>query len=224
MTETAVLRRMLFATSYLPGDLTQYWDVVASFGNQGSTGKSQISASSAKTAMENLQVLNAKAFCSDAELTKELIATEYSVTKQELGVPLVPDQTKCYLCSGKLLLRRDHPSRVTLYTDTLGTVTATHFHKYCQNNRKGCKLVQFYGYYKAGDGATQYCENWMTLPYFLSSQETGFEMAMLKQFDVELLVGQVSYKQKAYIYNLSKGYDTTQKECTTTCVSTKLAA
>ena len=55
----------------------------------------------------------------------------------------------------------------------------------------------------------------MTLPYFLSSQETGFEMAMLKQFDVELLVGQVSYKQKAYIYNLSKGYDTTQKECTT---------
>ena len=40
-------------------------------------------------------------------------------------------------------------------------------------------------------------------------------MAMLKQFDVELLVGQVSYKQKAYIYNLSKGYDITQKECTT---------
>ena len=40
-------------------------------------------------------------------------------------------------------------------------------------------------------------------------------MTVLKQFDVELLVGQLSYKQKVYIYHLSKGYDTTQKKCTT---------
>ena len=40
-------------------------------------------------------------------------------------------------------------------------------------------------------------------------------MAMLKQFDTELLIGQISYKQKADIYNVSKGYDTAKKTCTT---------
>lgn len=50
---------------------------------------------------------------------------------------------------------------------------------------------------------------------YMASQETGFEMSMLKQFDAELLIGQISYKQKADIYNVSKGYDTVKKECST---------
>ena len=93
-----------------------------------------------------------------------------------------------------MLLRSDRPSQMTLYTDSLGPVSATHFHKYCRNYRKGCIFVHFYGYYKCGTGHLQYNDNWMTLPYFLSSQETGFEMAMLKKFDAELLIGQISYK------------------------------
>ena len=56
----------------------------------------------------------------------------------------------------------------------------------------------------------------MSLPYFLSSQETGYELEMLRRFDVELLIGQVSYQQKADIYNISNGYDTTKKYCSTT--------
>ena len=56
----------------------------------------------------------------------------------------------------------------------------------------------------------------MSLPYFLSSQETGFELEMLRRFDVELLVGQISYQQKADIYNIYNGYDTTNKYCSTT--------
>ncbi len=104
---------------------------------------------------------------------------------------------------------------MTLYTETLGTVPATHFHKFCHNHRKGCKVVQFYGYYKSGSGHMHYNDNWMKLAYFLSSQETGFEMSMLRKFDVELLIGQISYKQKADIYNVSKGYDTTKKQCST---------
>ena len=35
---------------------------------------------------------------------------------------------------------------------------------------------------------------------------------MLQKFDVELLIGQVSYKQKASIYNITNGYDDTKKE------------
>lgn len=37
---------------------------------------------------------------------------------------------------------------------------------------------------------------------------------MLQKFDVELLIGQVSYKQKADIYNIYNGYDTTIKKRT----------
>ena len=116
----------------------------------------------------------------------------------------------------KLLFRSDRPSRLTLYTESLGTLPATHYRKYCHNYRKGCKLVHFYGYYKAGDGGIHYSDDCLSLPYFLSTQETGFELAMLKHFDVELLIGHISYMQKAdIIYNISNGYDTTKKECST---------
>ena len=212
----AVQRRMLFATSYLPPDVPGYWNVIADFANQVVSGKSSVSPQSAKVAMDNTQVLYSEAFSSDVDLTKQLIAMEYSVTKQLLGVPLVPNQTKCFSCGGKLLLRGDRPSRMTLYTESLGTVPATHFHKFCCNYCKGCHFVQFYGYYKSQTGSMHYSDNWMMLPYFLSSQETGFERKMLQDFDVELLIGQISYKQKAEIYNVSKGYDNTKKVCTTT--------
>ena len=163
-----------------------------------------------------MQVLSSESFVSDAKLTHELIEMECPVTKQPLGISLVPDQIKCHSCGGKLLLRKDRPSKMTLYTESLGTVPATHFHKYCQNFRKGCKFVQFYGYYRSDDGKLYYDDYWNSLPYFLSTQETGFEMAMLKQFDIELLIGQMPYKQKAdIIYNITKGYDTTKKVCST---------
>lgn len=138
---------------------------------------------------------------------------EYAVTKQPLGIPLVPNQENCLSCGGKLSLRSDRPSRLTIYTESQGTVTATHYHKYCRN--KGCKFVQYYGYHKPGNGYSCYNNNWISLPYFIPSQETGFEIAMLKKFDVELLIGQMSYHQKADIYNVANGYDNTKKNCST---------
>ena len=56
---------------------------------------------------------------------------EYGPTKQSLGVPLIPSQTECSSCGGKLLLRADRPSRLSLYTKALGTVPAAQYHKYC---------------------------------------------------------------------------------------------
>jgi len=121
-------------------------------------------------------------------------------------VVLIPPQSVCTLCSGKLLLRRDRPSRLTLYTESMGTVPASHYHKYCQNVKKGCKFIQFYGFHKLGDHSPIYFDvNWKTLQYFISSQETGFELKMLEKFDVELLIGQLSYKQRADIYNVFCG-------------------
>lgn len=147
--------------------------IVATFCNQGSP----ISPVS-QMLMENVQILNAQAFCTDEELTRELIAMEYGPTKQPLGVPLIPSQTECFSCGGKLLLRADRPSRLSLYTEALGTVPATHYHKYCHNYRKGYNVARFYGYHRERDQRICY-DNWMSLPCFLSSQETGFELDML---------------------------------------------
>lgn len=42
---------------------------------------------------------------------------------------------------------------------------------------------------------------WSLLPYFLSSRETAICMEMLKRLDKEILIGQISYKQRADLYN-----------------------
>lgn len=107
--EAATLRRMLFVTPYMPPEIPNYWDIVARFAAEGS---SSISPELAKLMMKNVQVLNTKAFCSDVELTMELIAMEYGPHKQALGVPLVPKEAKCLTCGGALLFRSDRPSKM----------------------------------------------------------------------------------------------------------------
>ena len=106
--DVAVLRRMLFATSTLPTELPNYWDTVASFGCLGcSSDQPKKTPDSAQVAMENLKVLDANAFCTDADLSKELVMMPHGPTRQPLGIPLIPKQTKCQSCGGKLLLRSE---------------------------------------------------------------------------------------------------------------------
>ena len=84
----------------------------------------------------------------------------------------------------------------------------------CKTNNtciRGCKVTQFYGYTREGDGGPLYDNDCLDHTYFISTQETGFELSMLKKFDAELLIGQVSYKQKATIYNITNGYDDAKK-------------
>ena len=45
------------------------------------------------------------------------------------------------------------------------------------------------------------------LSYFISSRETAFEMSMLTKLDADILIGVMSYKQSADIYNYIHGYD-----------------
>ena len=130
--DVSVLRRMLFASTFLPCDMPHYWEVVASFSNQGSY--ENVSSSQVKLLMENLEILNQQAFSSDLILTRELLSTESK--SQPIGVVLVSGKKTCRSCGTKLLLRGDRPSRITLYTEQLATLPATHYHKYCGNKRK----------------------------------------------------------------------------------------
>ena len=71
--DVSVLRRMLFAASYLPQDVPHYWEIVASFSCVNSS--ISLSADRVKLFMENLQLLSRQAFATDAELTAELLKT-----------------------------------------------------------------------------------------------------------------------------------------------------
>ena len=136
--DVSVLRRMLFATANLPQDLPGYWEVIAKFACDGSS--TSIDAATVKLLMENLQVLNDQAFSTDLKLTKELLNADSKSSVQPLGIVLLSDKSSCRLCGGTLLLRRDRPSKVTLYTEHLGTVPATHYHKFCHNQRRQVHL------------------------------------------------------------------------------------
>ncbi len=47
--------------------------------------------------------------------------------------------------------------------------------------------------------------------YFVSTNMTAFEINFLERFDFELLIGEISYKQKAEIYNCINGFDDAKK-------------
>ena len=170
-----------------------------------------LDSSIAKVLLDNLKLLNETAFAQDLQLTHEIVNLP-NFSGKPTGVILIPEQSNCIACGTTLLLRSDRPSHLALYTEALGTITAFHYHKYCPNRKGDCKLVQFYGFTSSGrHKGFRYDEKWNTLQYLVSSQETAFEISMLAKYDAEILIGQVSYKQKADIYNYHNGYDNTQK-------------
>ncbi len=74
----------------------------------------------------------------------------------------------------KLLLRK------------VGSITGTHYHKHCSNKR--CIIPSIC---TGSDIGVYFDVNWETLPYFVSSRETAFNL------DSEILLGQQSFKQCA---------------------------
>ena len=134
--------------------------------------------------------------------------------REHVGVVLISKRQSCIEWGGKLLLRSDRPSNVTLYNDSHGTLPAFHYRKFC--SRRGCNVVQHYGFHTKGPSLHYFDEDWMNNKYFLSSQETTFDLHLLVRYDVQLLIGQVSYKQTAEIYNAVHGYDDVKKQCSST--------
>lgn len=215
--DVAVLRRVIFAAVYLPTDFPHYWSVIAEFASQASQFTTNLQPEVVKIAVENLQFVNERAFISEKLLAAEMHAlTSASSGHNPLGIVLVSSKDTCRLCGNKLLIRCERASHLTIYTESYGTVIGTHYHKYCQRFRNGCTFRQHYGYSSEGSqSVTFYDSNWAEHRYFISSSETAFELDMLRKFDTELLIGQVSYSQKAEIYNYSNDYPVLPKKCST---------
>lgn len=204
--DPSVLRRLLFATSLLPEDTPKLWEVIAKF------VCSSISPKQAQMISENISFIDSQALTSDATLFKELVFMPFA-DREHLGVILMSSKKCCVSCNGKLLVRADRPSYITLYTESYGTIPAFHYRKYCANGRRGCNMVQHYGYHTKGSSKLHFDLDWHKLQYFISSQETAFELQILCRLDFEILIGQLSYKQRAEIYNAVHGYESLKKRC-----------
>ena len=197
--DASTLRRMVFAAAYLPPNTPNFWGIVVEFATSGMTTRSAVTPEQARVLMENLKILDKQAFSTDQQLTQELSQMPMPPTNKPLGLILLSPRESCTLCGSKLLVRADKASSVVVYDNNLGTVPATHFHKCC--SRRSCPYTQFYGYYTCSDSCTYYNDDYRELPFFMSTRETAIAMSLLKCLDAEVLIGQLSYKQRADIYN-----------------------
>jgi len=198
-----VVHRLCFAARILPTGTPNYWQIVSNFGLQGRSSGLKLSPEEARIFIENLLVLNKEVFDSDTSLIKQLVRIPKCLNK--IGMVLVSSVEECGSCKSKLYIRSDRSTTAVVYDHDLGPIPAIHYAKYCR--KTGCSLQQYYGYYSIDNKEVTYNSNALELPYFMCSRETGFSVSNLKWFDAECLLGQISYKQGAEIYNDYHGYN-----------------
>ena len=127
--DIGILRRLVFAVVFLPKDLPHYWPIVTQFLSNESEKAKLLSPESVRVAVENLEVLNSAAFVTDQELVNEMHT--FSQPKPgsfPLGIILISSHKLCSLCGGKLHVKGDRSSRLTVYTESFGTVIGSHYH------------------------------------------------------------------------------------------------
>jgi len=204
--DPAVVHKLCFATRTLPVGLPNYWEIIAKFSISGKAEYS-LSEQDARVFVDNVKYLNPSIFDSDYKLTKELVKVpKTSGENEKIGIPLISPNDKCFFCESKLNIRADRSVQATLYDSQHGSLPAIHYTRYCR--KKGCSFNQHYGYYTRGDSSeATYNDDAQQLPYFMCSRETAFSTEILRRFDIECLIGQVSYKQAEEIFNYYHGYE-----------------
>jgi len=207
--QVSVVKRLILASALLPPETPKLWEIVTSFATRST--QTNLTPDKARVFIENLRYIEPESFSLDRDLIQELHSL-VGESNKVLGVILLSPNQICITCGSSLLVKADRPSQVTVYSDSEGTIFGTHYRKFCKRFRSGCKFVQHYGYYSVGESSIHYNEDWEQHKYFLSTRETAFEMALLKQLDIEILIGQLSYKQRSDIYNIKHGYDRPRKK------------
>ena len=209
MQKFSLLRRLCFAANKLPEELPRYWEEVASFANCASSSQSlagkPITAKDAQLCVENLIELDSGVFENDIVLFRELCQWS-TLANNPLGCVLISKNSTCKVCGDQLLLKaHDSVRKIVVYDEVHGTYIGCHYIKFCRNVT--CKFRQYYGKHTTDGVELYYDQDWMDNNFFLLTQQTAFSMRLIKNFDTELLIGRISYNQKANIYNTIHGYD-----------------
>ena len=163
-----------------------------------------MSPEEAKIFIENLQFLNPSVFDCDEELTKSLI-------KMPKTDPSKPERIGVVLLSQRKTVFTVIPSFMLDLTEMSWQpfmITVMDQFRQSTTQKRGYSYQQHYGYHTNGDNnEVMYDSDCLELPYFMCSRETACSMEILRRFDVECLIGQISYKQSAEIYNSYNGYE-----------------
>ena len=178
--DISVIRRLTFAAKNIDRDVPEYWSLVKQFGFKFSLVIPD--SRKVQTFVENLASMEEDSFAKDEELLKELHQLA-GYNGKPLGILLISKRQTCKKCGGKLLVRGDRPSFPVVYSEDIGTVSGTHFRKYCENQSKGCHFVQHYGFYSDEDSeGVVYDSDYVKLPFFMSTNMTAFQMKLLQRF------------------------------------------
>lgn len=208
----SLIRRLCFAAKHLPEEIPRYWEQVVSFADSAcsshfsdSLTEKAFTAKDARLCVENLMELDAGVFQNDTTLFKEMCQRS-TRANNPLGCVLISQNNTCKVCGGRLLLKaRDSIRKIVVYDEVHGTYIGCHYVKFCKNIT--CKFRQYYGKYTTDGVELYYDPDWMENDFFLSTQQTAFSMRLIKNFDTEFLIGQISYNQKTNIYNTIHSYN-----------------
>lgn len=171
-----------------------YWSVVTQFASQGSQS---LQPQSVKIAVDNLVSVDEKAFLQTSSWRMK--------STHCVWVPPIQIHLASFLFPRTLAV---HSVAVNYWFETIEEVTSHWILRdscwqplsNCPKVPKGCSFRQYYGYSSQGSQSTVYYDvNWVEHEHFISTSGTAFEMSLLRKFDTELLLGQISYNQMADI-------------------------
>ena len=115
---------------------------------------------------------------------------------------LISDRSTCNDCKGDLVLSRDDPAEVTLYTRE-GTKFAQHFHKECPN--RWCRKSFFYGYSVKKDTKI-YDPLTHDRKYLIISRETAFSIDFCYELTLHILHNNATFQGYSDVYNQLHNY------------------
>ena len=118
---------------------------------------------------------------------------------------LITQRENCRKCAKPLLIEKNnHP--VIVYHTGRGTYIGSRFIKQCRK----CQINEHYGYWTI-KGQKYYDASTLQLPFLLSTEDTAFDMTLLKECSNLLVVGAVPFSTFSSAYNRRFGYRSENK-------------
>ena len=123
-----------------------------------------------------------------------------------MATVLVSLREKCRNCS-KVLVVDANTHVVVIYHEQRGSYLASRVTKHCRT----CKIYEHYGYWTQ-ERKRHFDDDCLMNKFLLSSEDTAFQMALVKQCGNFLVVGAVSFATFSQTFNRRFGYDVTCKK------------
>ena len=114
---------------------------------------------------------------------------------------MVPTRKLCRICN-KTLSKDEKPNEVICYTRD-GTKSAWRYKRKCRR----CSIQENVTYFNRGKNRYLDVTEALEAKWILSTEDTAIEIELLKDFELELLIGYLTFRSKCDIYNSKFGYN-----------------